>query len=277
MYSSILLTRLRWHQASDNDTSSPFVQTNQTNHTSGTMQFSQGQRSDVLRFYMAMVPGMLEKKWDGQFDEYRSILLEDLSMVNLSNTTVLTCDLLNATYRVDFDYVDSIPDLKVMVDPINATEVLRSASEFIGPGLWGAAMSTSSAPNCTRLMTPDQDYNNKCFWDDSIIWRIAYQSVVDSFVSLISGQVTSNGTDSLVKDTVLTNTKELSYLNPDPSDGSEFIQTINGWADGDPSKLGLFTQTIQSNSTTFNTSIFEAIEQLFQNITVSLMSVDNFR
>jgi hypothetical protein len=124
-----------------------------------------------------------------------------------------------------------------------------------------------------------------------VLWRISYQSVMSAFSSMFTGQVTQNtnldarNVNTSVTMTSLADTEDFAFLNEDylGNDDSETGWNLQdfmaNWNASESQGVTYDNETeLNGNSTQRNSlPLDEALEQLFQNFTVSLMSLPDLR
>ena len=141
-----------------------------------------------------------------------------------------------------------------------------------GPGSDGLGSG-----NCSTL-NEIQGYGKDCEFDGSLLSQLSYQSVLQAFATLITGNITLNPQtyglldSSSIRSTSLLNAEELSYL-------TDYALHINT-SDYNPDfQKALWNSSMRGVSglsrlqpAMSNQSLQETIEAMFQNLTVSLMS-----
>jgi hypothetical protein len=145
-----------------------------------------------------------------------------------------------------------------------------------------------------RLCLQDGDdptESTDCKFDHNVLWCISYQSIVSAFGSMLIGQVTQNtdqharNVNTSVKVTSLADTEDLAFLNEDCLGSDDSVTGWNlhdfiaNWNVSESQSVTYDNETgLNENSTQRNSLTMEdALEQLFQNFTVSLMSLPDLR
>lgn len=171
----------------------------------------------------------------------------------LVNMTLLACDLFNSSYVADFVYINGRQSITVAKD-IALDVPLVSTDIFVFP--LGPQQSWNMSKCNDKTYTPYDCY-------DPTIARVAsYQAIRDAFTLLLTGKL-DQGTGfstSFITRTILMDTDDLAFVSND--------QVSNDY---------------RANETAFQTLSFvplldsrgpltDALETLFQNITISLLS-----
>jgi hypothetical protein len=126
-----------------------------------------------------------------------------------------------------------------------------------------------------------------CDFDPAILPVIAYQAVMEAFTGILRGTLTEDNANELIKNssilsTTLVDTKELAFLN-DQTTGYLGGSTgfVNNAAQHKPydlqSALAMFGKmdvsgVPQADRLAPNRSLSDALEEMFRNLTISLMS-----
>ncbi|KAK5744824.1 hypothetical protein LTR17_001901 [Elasticomyces elasticus] len=203
----------------------------------------------------------LDKPGQGPEGVWRNATFAERVSALFSGTeTMLQCHLYNTSYTATFTYVNGAQDVGVSTDPMNGPLGLEV----------GDFGSDADVSNCT-LTSPDRNCTLLSYKLDIL----SYQAVFDAFRSLLRGTVSTSQDltlhfDSNIMMTALPEVAELSFL----SNASSFIDTplpplqtaINTWP-------GSLVRGLSNGRGTHSTlSLLQALEDLFQNVTISLMS-----
>lgn len=189
--------------------------------------------------------------------------LQDLAV----NSTMLQCALYNATYRVDFSYINGEQQVTTKVD--QRDEPILTLKGLYGPG----------GTDCAHKAIDDAKL--KCEFDLTPVRRLSYMAMLDSLLGVIGGTVgiyqAKLDINSFVTRTTLMDTTELKFMSDDAfqvNDQSHkpFMQiALNDY--GRPDIAGLKDPSVLGTSP----SLIQGIEQMFQNMTISLLSTPQFR
>jgi hypothetical protein len=246
-----------------------------------------GEGAMMASFYVALLPHMLDVYTISRIPGLQACHLVDDFLLSTEtpldslgeNVTLIQCDLVNSTYTTMFNFVDGSQDVDIQVDKSEeGIEVVRTVN-------WG---------HDPKLCLQDEDdptESTDCKFDHSVLWRISYQSVMSAFSSMFTGQVTQNtnldarNVNTSVTMTSLADTEDFAFLNEDylGNDESETGWNLQdfmaNWNASESQGVTYDNETeLNGNSTQRNSlPLDEALEQLFQNFTVSLMSLPDLR
>lgn len=234
----------------------------------------QNERNDLVLF-MAIVPAALKlgSRPDDRFacemaSKSRSEGQEVLSKALFDSTaSVLRCDLRNSTYEAHFNVTNGNQQVNLKVK-----EIEEKTLDVI-TGVWGSNPDSNNT-SCTPL-----NMDSECTFDPSILRHLSYQALMDAFTDMLIGSLTlrrRQEDDSLVfhgntsvQSTVLTATPELQILSNLTllSKDLPILQKVEPdereWV-----YKGLWNGPGEQRTTPLK----EALEELFQNVTISLMS-----
>jgi hypothetical protein len=186
--------------------------------------------------------------------------------------------LVNATYQASFKYVNGVQ--RILINKTSLSTEVVPAVNFLVP--WRAGdgepwsnetfQSSTEWPACT---TEDID----CFWNPASLRTMSYHAILDAFSNYILGVVRGHGlgTESRVMSTVLSRSDELAIVQDHMEEGishalnrsyAEYLDQRNqsktlGWNNFKPQSLHM--------------PFKDAVEQLFENVTLSLMSSPNLQ
>ncbi|KAK4628093.1 uncharacterized protein CLAFUR5_11789 [Fulvia fulva] len=191
---------------------------------------------------------------------------------HFNSSTMLKCEVHNATYHTEFSFVDGTQQVTVHTSHISEAAVIGQ------PGVQILSESQESAPgaacepptqNGTMLAAPP------CFFDASLLRTLSYQAMMDSLSELLSGLVCRRNewdlvfaSNSSVANTVLTSTPELDFLEDyrTVSHPDSLFDLAQTWSERP------FAGIVHQMSQHRRRSLKDAMERLFINITISLMS-----
>ncbi|GIZ41227.1 hypothetical protein CKM354_000454000 [Cercospora kikuchii] len=201
-------------------------------------------------------------------------------------STILECDLHNATYHAEFSFINGVQQVRVVVSDISPMP-LTSHSKV--RSLW-----KNSSLYQDDLMSQPCDYfadyestATTCEFDTTLLQTLSYQGIFNAFAELLIGSVQwdSNyksgrafSTDSKVIGTVLTTSPELAWMddfNMASKNGDMLLQDIQPvWESGDVSK---FAGWKNRRNATSEVPLHRMLEELFVNVTISLMSEESLQ
>ena len=182
----------------------------------------------------------------------------------LGNVTMLKCNLYNASYSVDFNYSTGQQDITVERSQETEDRLLYGWLSFRLP------RGPTQSFNCTTDVTGQTD--TTCF-SAALAKTASYQAIHDAFSSHIYGQIDSRiGTFSLgtvstsaVQKTILTETPELEFLQfEDDGQGDSQVNS--------PVFVGRDPATYPRPG-----ALIDALERLFENVTISVLSSAYFQ
>ncbi|KAI5194538.1 hypothetical protein E4T39_08616 [Aureobasidium subglaciale] len=248
---------LSWTPSDEN--SMPFVLENVTNNGESYSEYQlqsyalgPGRGSTTpLSLFVATFPNMQNPYTAGS-------LFSDYDYVG--NATIVKCQLMNATYSSSFNWTNGIRDLNVTVSP-SSNGVVYGEGVDCDRFLFTQQVSV---PNAFQNASDDlSDYNN------TIIQNFAYQSVMHAFGSIVTGSINyprfPNGlvVATNVMNTVLGATRELFQLQNSTASQMKGLASL-----GREVWPGISVDSVPDNSLDLRSTL----EQLFQNVTMSLMS-----
>lgn len=269
----------KWASSSANNTfgdSSPF-------YSSGSSEIRYTTSRLYHTFFMfAASPAMAQtymtnigsgSPWDGG--------LESASLKNLPpwlDGTVVECRLLNSSYDVSFNYTEGLQQIRIQNSPTDPNTPVTLPYSVFGPafGFNGSAFNSSnvSYKSCLKLSFGVEDAG-QCIFDAEVLRTLSYQAVWDAFTAVLTGTVryyitSQRIVNSSIIDTALTNVRELSILRGVPTDPALFGASLKPALAlyDDPRVQGLTS----SYDGILNISLTDALEEMFQNVTVSMMS-----
>ncbi|ORY70897.1 uncharacterized protein BCR38DRAFT_469989 [Pseudomassariella vexata] len=171
------------------------------------------------------------------------------------DSVMVQCCIFNATYLSAFEYTDGAQNINVKTHIHDKTRALSVIDQVYGPSTFGAPQNGCSVLNLE---------GTNCFFDETVVQSLAYQSGMDAFNQRVIGSISENvetgtfdGTqkrfvNTRIMSSMLLYTRELSYLQ-----------------DGNPDTDNSLFPKLQSVLAGTNGSIAKG---MFKNLTVSLMS-----
>lgn len=244
--------------------------------------------------FLAVVPGMFSNRlnmpthtvpggcmlWDLSKDiaNYSQALAEDPKTVKqyFGDSTLLQCQVLNTSYIASFDYKNGVQTINVSNTSYSDSPTLTPVDCVTGPmsisngGDVDESWPIQANKSCSTLNLLDE----QCLFDPSLLRTLAYQSIADAFGQLIQGTIGFSGSvptvtfNSSIAKTALLDTDELMFIQ-DWSMTATFldIATLSETSNGSD-YIGLSN----TNNVTSRGPLARALEDMFQNITLSLMS-----
>jgi hypothetical protein len=190
------------------------------------------------------------------------------------DSTLLRCDLVNTSYRVEFNYSSGAQDVRIRPNMTGHSPIVDGSAYFVGPQPPGLDSETFPANCSTFLANPIPDASGSpCVFDIDALRLVSYQGIMAAFNQLLLGaiqnQAGSLAPNTSIMRTVLGETAELAPIrNWEPSWLGEpsfqtMISGMPGWA-----YPGLSNPTPPDS----HGSLKSTLEQLFQNLTISLLA-----
>ncbi|KAG9596387.1 hypothetical protein KCU77_g8066, partial [Aureobasidium melanogenum] len=177
-----------------------------------------------------------------------------------ANATVIECRLVNATYTASRNWTNGVQDLKLAV-ALSDNNITYPSDVYCGDYVFKNGLRVTDAQNLT--LQPLSDYDN------TLIQNFAYAAVMDAFVKVVKGALynlaNSSGLASStnVMSTPLGSTKELLAVQQLIATGMEDFSSLGSlvWP-GVSVKMQVDSPL----------PLLSTLEQMFQNVTMSLMS-----
>ncbi|KAL8685418.1 MAG: hypothetical protein Q9218_007774 [Villophora microphyllina] len=203
-----------------------------------------------------------------------------------NESTVLRCDMHNSTYDTTFTFIDGVQSVKIN----GVKDVSDTAMTTIGDVLTFFNSSnqtdTSLQPQPCPPSEVKSDSESKmayCLFDPVVLSTISYQAVMHAFTDLVTGMISLGDRQDLqtlitstsqVSSTVLAEVPELAFLqSTETTNKPQAAQQAAVTWQQQP-----YTGLVNAAAAVRSTLPFkEALEQVFQNITISLMSAPDLQ
>jgi hypothetical protein len=193
-------------------------------------------------------------------------------------STMIQCQLFNSTYKADFVYLESSQSIAVNA-PVKSSDkpftTFQSVSQKIS--------SDNTLSGCIYFNDNVSTLTLPCDFNPAILPVIAYQAVLEAFTSVLSGTVIDPfneeiKSNSSILSTTLVDTKELAFLN-NLTAGYSSVYKNQTDLRSSLAKLGKMDVSgfPEANGLTSNRSLSDVLEEMFRNLTISLMSSDLLR
>ena len=297
---------MAWFQWHSNTTSiAPYLQKQQDRSSNwdintGTHTFGAGLSLNSTRgkdaaMYLAVFPNMLKMKdvfsllgkpmWEEPAAcDLKGATTESPLGVFGQDSTILACQLYHSTYRTKFEYVNGLQSIN--------TDMIRRDKDIAVP-----ILNTIEAPQCSNGTLYHDMFGSQrqCSLHAPLVQHLSYQSIFQAFSDLIGGTINFKFTSKVagfvtlitdyslvdrtrIRSTELMKAEELRFLTDD-----SLQQRRN------PLYMNLQGQLSMSNNTerkglvsgqqqtTRDVSLKDAIESMFQTLTVSFMSSPTFQ
>ena len=217
--------------------------------------------SDVAMIYIATFPE-LTNTYEG-----------------LSNGTVVQCALFNVSYYTSFNFVNGVQIVNIAHDRSQLNKV--TPLNGLPPGAAGPLADVY--PNGSAVVDPNGNHITNAF-NTTKVQILAYQSIMDSLGRILVGTISDflnssetgivlQSSNTTVLSTVLANTLELYNLTLYPRPTSKGFQSLQQYLSFNASNNYREWNGIDViDSASYTTPLRQALEDLFQNITISLMA-----
>ncbi|KAI9712451.1 MAG: hypothetical protein M1820_001664 [Bogoriella megaspora] len=259
-----------------------------------------GQPHDAI-MYIAVLPNMTDIRdfsltstphacdlsgWD-EVDQFKSPGTPENPLGDVGgNITMLQCQMYNSTYQTNFSYVNEAQIVSIQLSDQDNDKAVPIVNTVRGPGIEGLGAGNCSTLNEGGSPSDGADLGKDCDFDSSLLFQLSYQATLQAFANLLTGNITLSAEESgknglldttMVRSTSFVDTKELYYLTDytlhavsDPFAPDLQFALQNSTA-SDASGMARLPQNLPSQS------LQDAIETMFKNFTVSLMSSPNLR
>ena len=192
-----------------------------------------------------------------------------------NTSTVLRCDVHNSTYHTTFSFINGVQE----VDVKNVTGVTDTPMITIGnvTAYFSSLNQTdlSLRPQaCPPSKMNDSNEWSACLYDPRVLSTLSYQAVMHAFTDLVAGMISLG--DEFDIQTMITSTTQLSSTVLAEAPELAFLQSTQPYAQQSAAmwKQQPFAGLVNAAAATKATLPFQqALEHVFQNITISLMSV----
>ena len=220
--------------------------------------------------YVVLLPSVLSA---GHVELYGALNHRKAPVPSWIDLKGIQCQAFEGHYYVAFNYDQSSPQVSIERLSINASHPIRPRVDVVGPN-----PNFKDVNGCERspILDSSNRFRSDCYTNTDVLRTLAYQAVVDAFGRNLVGSIyldwqANIKRDSLVLNTALVDTNELLFLrNPEKVKaltGARTLQDAVSYSNGSMSR-GILNKKFRH----INLPLDSALEQMFQNITVSLMS-----
>lgn len=231
--------------------------------------------------YITVMPQMLDLSYFTQSSKPLACNIRAPPIVNDKplepvggNITMIKCKLHNTTYNANFSYINGKQNVKVNVTRNPSDPTVPVIANVRGSGTGGRG----SSKNCSTLNT-EPGRGKPCFFDRSLLSQLSYQGILHAFSLLVTGNITLDDRTtkgpsdaSRIRTTGLVNTKELRYLTDYGLHTSSRKHEPDLQQSLLNSNMSAMSGLARLKPAAGETSLQGAIEEMFQNFTVSLMA-----
>ena len=242
--------------------------------------------NDMASVFLAIAPTLLSSTFAEDNDPptmCRGKPWYQAGLATYYNTsTVLRCDVHNSTYHTTFSFVNGVQEVAIN----KVTDVTDTPMITIGSVV--AYLNSSNQTNMSlrpQACPPSDSVNYACVFDPSVLSTLSYQAVMHAFIDLVTGMISSGyeedvqpffGSTTQLSSTVLAEAPELVFLQSIQTPNQDRPRSVQQRAalwEQQP-----FTGLVNAAAATKATLPFQqALEQVFQNITISLMSAPDLQ
>ncbi|KAL8964065.1 MAG: hypothetical protein Q9183_004731, partial [Haloplaca sp. 2 TL-2023] len=248
--------------------------------------------SDLASVFLAATPHLFTNAHSGIADSSTICPEEpwyEEALADYNKTsTVLRCDVHKSTYHTAFSFINGVQS----VDFKDIEDTTDSPMITLG---WVVAYFNSSDPEDTTLQphacppsegNPNLDETDglirPCLLIPSVLSTLSYQAVMHAFIDMVAGMISVGDRQDLqtlvssttkLESTVLALAPELAFLQAERQDKAPSVQQRATTWDQRPF-TGLRNDAAAPPPTL---PLPQALEQLFQNITISLMSAPDLQ
>jgi hypothetical protein len=251
------------------DCYTPAVYRSWSNHAENLSTSDSIYESDgAPKLYFALLPSLLEPSTNAPWNPKACEHVKKLPVGNWStplvpagddDATILECELVESRYRVDFKYENGIQRITISLTTTDRGH--HRAHDFI------------------------QQFYGATDVNDDQLRTLSYQSVLSAFETWVTGTIKSGISqttpllvDSSIMLTTLLHAEEMAYLRPEQTDltmASVYRTDLQSLLQHD--ETGKYKGLAPPATPSMPRALSSMIEELFQNITVSLMSSAQLR
>ncbi len=203
-------------------------------------------------------------------------------------STVLRCDVHKSTYRATFSFIDGVQnvDIKEVTDITDKPMITigEVVAYFNSSDREDTTLQPQACPPAETNPNLDETHGMlmPCLLNSPVLSTLSYQAVMHAFIDLVSGKISLgdqqhmnvlSASTTRLQSTVLALAPELAFLQTKSQDTRQTVQQRAVMWNQKPF-TGLINDAAEPHSTL---PLQQALEQLFQNITVSLMSAPDIQ
>jgi hypothetical protein len=236
------------------------------------------ENNDTATIYFAVMPHM-HHQGTALCPAQTSIEGYNAAFSMFANSTFLQCQLHNTTYNAKFNFTNGAQTVGLDFPNLDAsTPVAARDIAYINYGIHKNRIDDNyTVDGCETVGDGFYTYKD-CKIDTNTMERLSFQAVMDSFGSLLVGgvrsgdgfEVTTLVSATSVMTTSLMSSRELQFMNGAASWLNNTMYV--------PFKATKDYATIlPQDAIPSNVSLSQRLEELFQNITVSMMSADTLQ
>lgn len=207
--------------------------------------------------------------------------------------TLLRCDLVNASYRATFNYTSGYQHIEVTRSSTHNSTVLNGTSFIRGPDAYYTARENLSRANCSTFLDSPVSVGKggdltPCEFNLDAVRKLSYEGIMGAFNELLIGSISNLGyespkiTSTSAMRTILGQTKELAFLrswSPALQSGvARYLesQDLQSWLFNNPHRWA-YPGLSNPRLPTVRGNLKTTLEQLFQNVTISVLAEPYFQ
>jgi hypothetical protein len=239
----------------------------------GSLRFNPGDSAGIssinnITFYLASLPTIFGATGNMVVDAYNRPFEGGPGIPDWVDGTMVQCVLFNSTYRASFDYLDGSQTITYSV---TTHEEVEPQGTLLGPNPDNPHLDPCAKANIDAL---PEDQRVVCYNNRDALRGLSYIGIMDAVGSNLKGSVSVDGLQHLnrnssVLTTSLLNIKDLSFLQKAGAVqlGNDTLQAQVLSSTNLDSK-GLVTNDDEVSALPLHL----AVEEIFQKVTISLMS-----
>ncbi|KAK0883908.1 hypothetical protein LTR87_002386 [Friedmanniomyces endolithicus] len=245
--------------------------------------------SDTATVFFAVAPTLFSSVSNEDYDGPAVCTTEKWYNATLAEyyniSTVLRCDVHNATYLTNFNFTNGVQTVSISEKDITDTPLLTMSTL---EGNFGSTNQTNpylQPHNCSYDDLNTTMASVGCIFDPVVLSTISYQAIMHAFTDIVTGTIVLGAESEFA--TVITSTTQLSTTVLAEAPELAFLQPFQ-MKDGNTTislqeRAPLWTQQpyaglVNAAAAPKSTLPFQqALEQLFENITISLMSAPDLQ
>ena len=253
----------------------PFTKTANRSYTLNSAPLNSVSGSAPVAFYLAAMPNMMLSQSFGDHGVLPACQTgRDYAGDSFfADSTMIQCQVFNSTYRANFKFEEGKQSIGVRTSSLEDRPI-SAVERVYGPPPQPIAGSVAASPECRPFIS---NYNQTCLFSRRLVSTLSYQAIMEAFNKLLVGSVYVTDRsfqpnfNSAIQDTALVDTPELVFLTQSVVVSSYY--GIYSLQDSIMSSNGTLFKGIYSDASPIPSKpLAQTTEEMFQNITISLMS-----
>jgi hypothetical protein len=224
--------------------------------------------------YFGIMPNM-RKMGVAECPEAKTIDNLTETSTKFINATFLQCQLWNTTYRANLNFTGGQQQVRVDFPNLEKrTPVAALSSAYMNTGIHRDLMTNKFVTDGCQTVGGDRATYVDCTVDRRVLETLSFQAIMDSFGSLLAGGVRFGDT---FKTTTFVSSTEVLSSSLMSSRELSFFSSGSSWRNNSYTPMPAtdqFTELLPQDELQRDVSFKDSVEQLFQNITLSMMSAD---